>query len=152
MTVHGNRTQAQIDRALGAKRSGPVQLLNLVRLKEKAALPDGRELTGAEAYREYKTHCSPILLSLGATPIAFGQFEFTMAGPDEQWHQIFVMHYPSVEAVNGIRNNPDYLKIAFLRDVAIADFRLLRIHPNAMNAPPERAVSEKLMKEWAASS
>ena len=31
-------------------RPGPIHMLNLVRLRARAAYPDGREVSGAEAY------------------------------------------------------------------------------------------------------
>ncbi len=34
-------------------RGGPIHMLNLVRLRSRAAYPDGREATGAEAYAAY---------------------------------------------------------------------------------------------------
>ena len=34
-------------------RDEPIHMLNLVRLRNKAAYPDGRKATGLEAYRAY---------------------------------------------------------------------------------------------------
>lgn len=34
-------------------RPGPIHMLNLVRLRDQAAYPDGRKASGAEAYAAY---------------------------------------------------------------------------------------------------
>ena len=45
-----------------ADRQGPIHMLNLVRLRERAAYPDGRAASGAEAYAATgarASRCSP---------------------------------------------------------------------------------------------
>ena len=46
-------------------RDGPIHMLNLVRLRERAAYPDGREATGAEAYAAYGRESEPVFTRLG---------------------------------------------------------------------------------------
>ena len=41
-------------------RPGPIHMLNLVRLRARAAYPDGREATGAEAYAAYGRESLPV--------------------------------------------------------------------------------------------
>ena len=40
-------------------RPGPIHMLNLVRLRDQAAYPDGRKATGAEAYAAYGRDSGP---------------------------------------------------------------------------------------------
>ena len=46
-------------------RPGPIHMLNLVRLREWAAYPDGRKATGAEAYAAYGRESGPVFERLG---------------------------------------------------------------------------------------
>jgi hypothetical protein len=41
-------------------RVGPIHMLNLVRLRARAAYPDGRAATGAEAYAAYGRESGPV--------------------------------------------------------------------------------------------
>ena len=46
-------------------RPGPINMLNLVRFRDRAAYPDGREATGAEAYAAYGRESYPVFSRLG---------------------------------------------------------------------------------------
>ena len=46
-------------------RAGPIHMLNLVRLRERAAYPDGRSVSGAEAYAAYGRDSGPVFTRLG---------------------------------------------------------------------------------------
>ena len=47
-------------------RPGPIHMLNLVRLRDVAVYPDGRNVSGAEAYAAYCRESGPLFLRLGA--------------------------------------------------------------------------------------
>src|SRR5258708_35715450 len=46
-------------------RAGPIHMLNLVRLRQQAAYPDGRKATGAEAYAAYGRESGTVFTRLG---------------------------------------------------------------------------------------
>ena len=48
-------------------RPGPIHMLNLVKLRDKAAYPDGRAATGADAYRSYAHESGPVFRRLGSS-------------------------------------------------------------------------------------
>jgi hypothetical protein len=74
-------------------------LLNLVRLRERAAYPDGREASGAEAYEAYGRESLPVFKRLGGAIVWRGRFELMLIGPeDERWDLCFVAQYPTVAA------------------------------------------------------
>ena len=50
MTGHIDPTKETFAAFRENDRPGPIHMLNLVRLRERAAYPDGRSVTGAEAY------------------------------------------------------------------------------------------------------
>ena len=47
-------TREQFKAMMTLPDDGPVQMLNLIRLRDQAAYEDGREATGAEAYATYE--------------------------------------------------------------------------------------------------
>jgi hypothetical protein len=65
-------------------RSGPIHMLNLIRLRAQASYPDGRQATGAEAYAAYGRDSLPVFSRLGGTIIWRGRFEQMLIGPSEE--------------------------------------------------------------------
>src|SRR5258707_15257705 len=58
---------------------GPIDMLNLVRLRREAAYSDGRKATGAEAYAAYGRESGPIFERLGGRIVWQGRFELCIA-------------------------------------------------------------------------
>ena len=80
-------------------RPGPIQMLNLVRFRDHAEYPDGRALSGAEAYAAYGKESGPVFARLGGTIVWRGNFELMLIGPEtENWDECFIAQYPSVAA------------------------------------------------------
>lgn len=108
-------------------RPGPIQMLNLVRLRDQAVYDDGREATGAEAYRTYGRESGPIFQRLGGRIIWQGRFELTLIGPsDERWDHCFIAEYPSVAAFVEMIRDPGYREAVKHRQAAVEDSRLIR--------------------------
>ena len=63
-------------------RPGPIQMLNLVRFRDRAEYPDGRALSGAEAYAAYGKESGPVFARLGGTIVWRGNFELMLIGPE----------------------------------------------------------------------
>jgi uncharacterized protein (DUF1330 family) len=115
-----------------AQRSGPVHMLNLVRLHEKAQYPDGREVSGADAYRAYAHESAPIFQRVGGRQFWLGTFEQTLIGPqDERWDHVFIAEYPSVDAFVAMIRDPHYREAVKHRQAAVADSRLIRLQPRS---------------------
>ncbi|MHC4055875.1 DUF1330 domain-containing protein, partial [Bradyrhizobium sp. 25ACV] len=65
-------------------RAGPIHMLNLVRLRDRAAYPDGRDATGAEAYAAYGKESGPVFAGLGGRIVWRGKFELMLIGPEAE--------------------------------------------------------------------
>lgn len=114
----------------GLPDEGPIQMLNLVRFRDKAAYPDGREATGAEAYAAYGRESGPIFRGLGGRIIWSGDFRLILIGPgQERWDACFIAEYPSADAFVSMVKNPDYQKAVIHRQAAVEDSRLIRLSP-----------------------
>ena len=114
---------------------GPVHMLNLVRLRDRAAYPDGREASGAEAYRSYGLESGPIFRRVGGRIAWTGDFRLMLIGPeDEKWDLCFIAEYPSAAAFVEMVKDPDYQKAVVHRQAAVLTSRLIRLSPRAPGA------------------
>jgi uncharacterized protein (DUF1330 family) len=111
-------------------RPGPIHMLNLVKLRAKAAYPDGRAATGAEAYQAYGRDSLPVFSRLGGSILWRGKFESTLIGPlEERWDFAFIAQYPSVAAFVEMIRDPVYREAVKHRQAAVEDSRLIRLAP-----------------------
>lgn len=111
---------------------GPVHMLNLVRLRDEAAYPDGRRATGAEAYRAYGRESGPIFRRLGGRIAWSGDFRLMLIGPEEEhWDICFIAEYPSAAAFVSMVKDPEYQKAVVHRQAAVEDSRLVRLNPRS---------------------
>lgn len=112
-------------------RNEPVEMLNLIRLRERAAYPDGRGATGREAYSNYGTYSGPVFARVGGTIIWRGRPQLMLIGPrEERWDLAFIARYPSAGAFLEMVTDPAYQKDAVPhRQAAVEDSRLIRHQP-----------------------
>jgi uncharacterized protein (DUF1330 family) len=130
MSGHVDPTKETFARFRENDREGPIHMLNLVRLKPRAAYPDGREATGAEAYAAYGRESLPVFSRLGGKVIWQGGFELMLIGPqDEHWDHVFIAEYPSVAAFVEMIRDPVYREAVKHRQAAVEDSRLIRLKP-----------------------
>ncbi len=109
-------------------RPGPIDMLNLVRLREDAAYPDRRAATGAEAYAAYGRDSGPVFQRVGGEIVWRGAFELMLIGPaDERWDLCFIARYPSVAAFVEMIRDPVYREAVKHRQAAVEDSRLVRL-------------------------
>ena len=103
-------------------RPGPIHMLNLVRLREVAAYPDGRKASGAEAYAAYGRESGPVFERLGGRIVWQGRFELMLIGPEaERWDHCFIAEYPSVAAFAEMIRDPVYREAVKHRQAAVED-------------------------------
>ena len=109
------------------QRPGPVQMMNLIRLRGQAEYSDGSVSTGKLAYRRYSDMSAPIFKRLGGTIIWRGEHELTMVGPtSEVWDISFIAEYPDVQAFMRMMKDPTYRSAMIHRQAAVLDSRLVR--------------------------
>lgn len=112
------------------ERDGPVHMLNLIRLRDRAAYEDGRTATGAEAYAAYGRESRPVFERLGGRQVWLGVPELMLIGPEaERWDVAFIAEYPSGAAFVEMLRDPGYREAVKHRTAAVADSRLLRLRP-----------------------
>lgn len=116
-------------------RDGPIQMLNLVKLKPKAEYPadhadHGKDMSGLEAYRAYGRTTAHILKRLGGRQIWAGKPQVMVTGPSsEAWDIAFIAEYPTSQAFLDMVRDPEYRTLVAHRTAGVADSRLLRLEP-----------------------
>ncbi len=101
---------------------GPIKMLNLVKLKDKAEYSDGREtkLSGLEAYMLYGEEVKKHLEKVGAKIVFSGPVSRLMIGEiDELWDLVAVAEYPNRAAMLKMMTDPEYIKTSVHREAGI---------------------------------
>lgn len=124
MNIDPTRKQFEAFKTL--PRDKPVNMLNLVKLRYKAAYEDGREATGAEAYKAYGAASAPIFKKAGGEIVWRGAPKSVLIGPEaEAWHVAFIARYPTAGDFLAMVTDPAYQAIVFHRQAAVEDSRLI---------------------------
>jgi uncharacterized protein (DUF1330 family) len=132
MTGHIDPTKESFAAFRANDRPGPIHMLNLVRFRDRAAYPDGRAATGAEAYAAYGRESHPVFSRLGGRIVWRGNFELMLIGPgEERWDECFIAEYPSVAAFVEMIRDPLYREAVKHRQAAVLESRLVRMAPAA---------------------
>ena len=127
--------RAQFEAFKALPRDEPVEMLNLVRFRERAAYPADHPrategLTGAEAYALYGRESAPVLDRVGGSVLWRGTMETMLIGPTaERWNAIFVARYPTAGAFLAMVTDPVYRKAVVNRQAAVETSRLIRCAP-----------------------
>lgn len=125
-------------------RDRPVQMLNLVRLREWAAYPDGRRVSGRDAYRAYARATGPLFQRLGGRQVWIATPELLLIGPDdERWDLAFIAEYPTGQAFIDMLRDPVYREAVQHRQAAVQDSRLLRTRPARAGATFGEALDDE---------
>ena len=93
---------------------GPVCMVNLLKFREKAAYPDGRdpELSGREAYMRYGQEMIKLVEASGGRFIFGAEVNSLLLGAVEQlWDEVGIVEYPSAEALVEIASSEAFRKI-----------------------------------------
>ena len=130
MTDYIDPTKETFAKFRASDRPGPIHMLNLVKFRDKAVYPDGRDVTGAEAYKSYARESGPIFRGLGGKQVWIGKPEVMLIGPqEERWDHCFIAEYPSVDAFVSMIRDPAYREAVKHRQAAVEDSRLIRLKP-----------------------
>ena len=132
---HVDPSRAQVDAFKALDRDEPCEMLNLVRLRDVAAYPEGHArhgqgLSGAEAYALYGEESAPVLKRVGGSILWRGAWRCGLIGPaDMRWDHVFVARYPSAHAFLAMVTDPDYARAVVHRQAAVETSRLIRTAP-----------------------
>ena len=129
---HVDPSREAFDLFKSLPRDETIQMLNLIRYREKADYPAehehaGKGWSGADAYREYGRTSGPVLQRVGGRIIWRGRPQVTLTGPSqERWDAGFIAEYPSAAAFFEMITDEGYQRAVVNRSAAVADSRLIR--------------------------
>jgi uncharacterized protein (DUF1330 family) len=122
VNMHGgsggiNPTPAQLDAVVAAHPSGPIQMVNLLKFRERADYPadyeggPASECTGAEAYQRYGEVAMAHVAKRGGRLVLLSGVDGIVLGAmaQDEWDQLAIVEYPHVEAFLDMGRDPDYL-------------------------------------------
>ncbi len=115
-------TQEQIAATLGSAE-GPIYMVNLLKYREKAEYPDGREtsLTGREAYDLYGAGVVETLADVGGSVVFGGEVTGLLLGEVEDlWDDVAIAMYPSGQAMIEMFMSEKYQAIHVHREAGLA--------------------------------
>ena len=107
----------------GTDGDGPVVMVNLLKFRDRAAYPDGRDahISGFEAYTRYGIAVKGIIEQLGGRMLYVGVVDGLMIGEcEELWDQVALVEYPSRASLLEMVNSPEYHAIEVHRDAGLA--------------------------------
>lgn len=105
----------------------PIIMLNLLRFRDKAAYPDqASDLSGKEAYAIYSKEAFRHVSAVGGEVVLWAKAHAAVIAPeDEEWDEMLLVRYPSIEQFVAMVMNPEYQQLAVHRTAALADARLI---------------------------
>jgi|TARA_B110001454_G_scaffold126066_1_gene117635 uncharacterized protein (DUF1330 family) len=110
------------DFVIGDTKS-PIQMVNLLKFKDKAEYKDGREtaLTGEEAYLIYSKEVKKHLEEVGGKIVFSGIVSRLFLGEvEELWDWVAIALYPNKQAMLKMIMNKDYQKSEIHRSAGLA--------------------------------
>ena len=110
--------EEQIKGFLGGDTDTPINMVNLLKFKDKAEYEDGREtdLTGEQAYAIYSEEVREHIERVGGQLIFEGEVSRLMLGEVEDlWDKIAIVRYPGLKAMVEMTSDPAYLESAIHR-------------------------------------
>ena len=125
-----NPDEDQMRSLLHSGEAGPLQFVNLLSYRARAAYPDGHELasaglTGAEAYGRYGVVALEHVVRRGGVLTLYNDVVQVLIGHTGPWDQIAVMQYPGIDAFIDMIRDPAYQSGLVHRDAGLAETAIL---------------------------
>jgi uncharacterized protein (DUF1330 family) len=127
-----NPSAAQIRSLLANDLGGPLQFVNFLAFHNIAQYKnsdDSSAVSGEEAYNRYGMVAIQHVTEGGGKLFALNTVEQTLIGADDEWHQIIIVQYPSVEVFIDMLRSPRYQAALHHRDAGLKATKLIVSRP-----------------------
>ncbi|MEY4950218.1 MAG: hypothetical protein RL698_2429 [Pseudomonadota bacterium] len=114
--------KGQIEEWMRPGPPGPVVMVNLLKFRERAAYPDGRDpgISGREAYGRYGEAFTRGLLEIGGRVLFVGDATYLQVGQAEQlWDEVAIVEYPSREVFFAMATSDRWREISVHREAGL---------------------------------
>ncbi|MBN1664091.1 MAG: DUF1330 domain-containing protein [Deltaproteobacteria bacterium] len=112
----------QFKKLMSQQYKGPIVMVNLLKFK-----PVG----GAESYRKYFKATSALMSGKAITRIVYRGNGLMPVIGDEEWDEVALYEYPSIEAFIDMNRSKEYQAVVHYRTDALEDSRLYCTIPEA---------------------
>ncbi len=123
----------QIQALFAKAPEGSLVMLNLLKFKEKASYPDGRQtdISGVEAYGIYSAEMRKLIEADGGRFLFSALLNVLVIGEGElEWDRVGIVEYASSESFQRITASPQYQEISIHRTAGLAHQLLINcLHP-----------------------
>ncbi|MEO1617144.1 MAG: alpha/beta hydrolase [Planctomycetota bacterium] len=118
---YGNVNTEQIQRMLQAPTEGPFYMVNLIRFRDEAVYPDGRDtdLTGREANDLY--NADEFIEAIGGQPVFVGEVAGTTLGEEGKWDQVAIVEYPCPAAFFAMSADPGFQETSIHKNAGVEE-------------------------------
>ena len=115
----GGGNEELLQRMIAAPTEGPFYMVNLIRYREKAEYPDGREtdLTGREANALYAPF--EFLAAIGARLVFNSEVSVQIDGDDTVWEEVAIVEYPCPLAFFAMLSHPEFQARAIHKEAGV---------------------------------
>lgn len=122
-----NPTPEQIEAVVAAHPNGPVQMLNLLKFRDRAQYPADYEgdpssdCSGVEAYQRYGAVALGHVARRGGRLVLLSSVDGIVLGAlaQDEWDQVAIVEYPTLDAFRNMGEDPDYLAATVHRAAAL---------------------------------
>lgn len=107
----------------GTDKDGPVVMVNLLKFRERAAYPDGKDadISGQEAYMRYGIEVSKLIEKHGGRMLFGAAVDSLMIGQcEDMWDQVALVEYPTRAAFMEMVMSPEYHAVEVHREAGLA--------------------------------
>jgi uncharacterized protein (DUF1330 family) len=136
---HVYPTSSRVEELIANASDSPVVMLNLLKFREQAAYPDGRDsdLTGRQAYDLYGASMQKVIQAHGGQVLFGGDIASLVIGEvDDLWDTCVLVQYPSAAGFATIVTSPEVAEIGVHRAAGLEGQLLIRLTPSLMTRPP----------------
>jgi uncharacterized protein (DUF1330 family) len=136
---HVYPTSSRVEELMANASDQPVVMLNLLKFRERAVYPDGREsdVTGRQAYDLYGAAMQKVIESHGGQVLFGGDIASLVIGEvDDLWDTCVLVQYPSAAAFATIVTSPEVTEIGVHRAAGLEGQLLIRLTPSFTTRPP----------------
>ena len=114
---------AQLAEMMKPGPAGPIFMINLLKIRDRAAYEDGRacDLSGREAYMIYGRAVTALLPKFGGRALFAGDVtHLTLGLVEELWDEVAVASYPDRAALVAMSMSDEWREIAVHRTAGLA--------------------------------
>ena len=134
--------EEQTKAMLEAGPDGPIVMVNLLKYREKAEYPDGRntDLSGREAYAIYGQAVAKLIQAHGGRVVFAGNVShLTIGAVDELWDDVALAEYPNRGALVAMSTSAAYAEIAPHREAGLkGQLNIETTYSQGLAGPPDQ--------------